>query len=110
MAAIVGSILFGSAASIISTRMKSSEGFNIVINTVFLFAAFVSTAFYPAEGVPEPLHTILYLNPLTYLVDTIRAGVFNTFIDFAIIELAVVTVAAGVLFVVATRLLTRLDV
>jgi len=36
-ASIVGSLLFGSIASIISTRIKSSEGFNVIINTVFLF-------------------------------------------------------------------------
>src|SRR3989338_5504718 len=49
-AALVGSVLFGSIASIISTRLRSSEGFNVIINTVFLFLAFVSTAFYPASG------------------------------------------------------------
>ena len=54
-AAITGSVLFGSIASIISTRIRSSEGFNVIINTVFLFFAFVSTAFYPAAGAPEPL-------------------------------------------------------
>jgi len=75
-AAITGSVLFGSIASIISTRIRSSEGFNVIINTVFLFFAFVSTAFYPAEGAPEPLATAFYLNPLTYLVDVIRAGIF----------------------------------
>jgi ABC-type dipeptide/oligopeptide/nickel transport system ATPase subunit len=36
-ASVTGSILFGSIASIISTRLQSSEGFNVVINTVFLF-------------------------------------------------------------------------
>ena len=49
---IAGAILFGSIASIISTRIRSSEGFNVIINTVFLFFAFVSTAFYPAAGAP----------------------------------------------------------
>ena len=53
--AIAGAILFGSIASIISTRLRSSEGFNVIINTVFLFFAFVSTAFYPAAGAPEPV-------------------------------------------------------
>ena len=61
--AIAGAILFGSIASIISTRLRSSEGFNVIINTVFLFFAFVSTAFYPAAGAPEPLATAFYLNP-----------------------------------------------
>ena len=39
-AAVIGSILFGSLASIISTRLTSSEGFNVVINTTFIFLAF----------------------------------------------------------------------
>ena len=63
---IAGAILFGSIASIISTRLRSSEGFNVIINTVFLFFAFVSTAFYPAQGAPQPLATIFYLNPVSY--------------------------------------------
>lgn len=108
-ASIVGSILFGSIASIISTRLKTSEGFNVVINTVFLLFAFVSTAFYPAKGAPEPLATAFYLNPLTYLVDIIRAGIFGAFTEFVLLEMAVLIVAAASLFVIATKLLTRLD-
>jgi ABC-2 type transport system permease protein len=106
---IVGSILFGSIASIISTRLKSSEGFNVIINTVFLFFAFVSTAFYPAQGAPEPLATAFYLNPLTYLVDIIRAGIFGTFTEFVFLEMIVLIVAATSLFIIAIKLLTKLD-
>jgi ABC-2 type transport system permease protein len=108
-ASIVGSILFGSIASIISTRLRSSEGFNVIINTVFLFFAFVSTAFYPAQGAPEPLATGFYLNPLTYLVDIIRAGIFGTFNEFVMLEMLVLVSVAAVLFVVAIKLLTKLD-
>ncbi len=108
-ASIVGSILFGSIASIISTRLRSSEGFNVIINTVFLFFAFVSTAFYPAQGAPEPLATAFYLNPLTYLVDIIRAGVFGTFTEFVMLEMLVLLGLAAALFVVAIKLLTKLD-
>ena len=108
-AAITGSILFGSIASIISTRLRSSEGFNVIINTVFLFFAFVSTAFYPAEGAPEPLRTAFYLNPLTYLVDIIRAGIFGNITEFVIIEMVILISIASILFIVATKLLTKLD-
>ena len=108
-AAIVGSILFGSIASIISTRLRSSEGFNVIINTVFLFFAFVSTAFYPASGAPEPLATAFYLNPLSYLVDVIRAGIFGTITEFVIIEILVLVILAAGLFGFATKLLTKLD-
>ena len=108
-AAITGSILFGSIASIISTRIRSSEGFNVIINTAFLFFAFVSTAFYPVEGTPEPLASIFYVNPLTYLVYVVRAGIFGNITDFVIIEMGVLVGLASILFVVATKLLTRLD-
>lgn len=108
-ASIVGSLLFGSIASIISTRIKSSEGFNVIINTVFLFFAFVSTAFYPASGAPEPLATAFYINPLTYLVDVIRAGIFGTFSEFVIMEMIILIILSSALFVVAIKLLTKLD-
>ena len=106
---IVGAILFGSIASIISARLRSSEGFNVIINTVFIFFAFVSTAFYPAAGSPQPLATIFYLNPLTYLVDIIRAGIFGTITEFVILEMVVLIVLASILFVIATKLLTKMD-
>ncbi len=109
-ASVTGSILFGSIASIISTRLRSSEGFNIVINTVFLFFAFVSTAFYPAEGAPKILSTAFYLNPLTYLVDVVRAGIFGNFNSFVGIEMVILLVGAGTLFAIATRLLSRLEI
>ena len=108
-AAITGSVLFGSIASIISTRIRSSEGFNVIINTVFLFFAFVSTAFYPASGAPEPLATAFYLNPLTYLVDVIRAGIFGNITEFVFIEMGIMVVLAIGLFLVAIKLLTKLD-
>jgi ABC-2 type transport system permease protein len=108
-ASITGAILFGSIASIISTRLKSSEGFNVVINTVFLFFAFVSTAFYPAEGAPKILSTAFYFNPLTYLVDVVRAGMFGYFNGLVGIEMLVLAVGALILFLIATRLLSRLE-
>ena len=108
-AAVTGSVLFGSIASIISTRIRSSEGFNVIINTVFLFFAFVSTAFYPASGIPDLLATAFYLNPLTYLVDVIRSGIFGNITEFVLVEMGVVAILAAALFAVAIKLLTRLD-
>lgn len=108
-ASITGAILFGSIASIISTRLKSSEGFNVIINTVFLFFAFVSTAFYPAEGAPPILSTAFYFNPLTYLVDVVRAGIFGYFNAFVGLEMIILVAGAAILFGIATKLLSKLE-
>jgi len=108
-ASVTGSILFGSIASIISTRLKSSEGFNVIINTVFLFFAFVSTAFYPAEGAPKALAMAFYFNPLTYLVDVVRAGIFGNFNSLVGLEMLVLACGSVILFVMATKLLSKLE-
>ena len=108
-ASVAGSVLFGSIASIISTRLKSSEGFNVVINTVFLFFAFVSTAFYPAEGTPKLLSVAFYFNPLTNLVDVVRAGIFGNFDTFVALEMLVFVTLSLALFSVATKLLAKLE-
>ncbi|MCI0560256.1 MAG: ABC transporter permease, partial [Nitrososphaera sp.] len=89
-ALITGAIFFGSIAIIISTRLKSSEGFNVIVNSVFLFFSFVSTAFYPTQGVPGALSAAFYVNPLTYIVDIKRAGVFNEITTFVNIEVGVI--------------------
>jgi len=46
---------------------------------------------------------------LTYLVDVIRAGIFGTITEFIIYEMIVLVGIASVLFVIASRLLTKLD-
>ena len=49
------------------------------------------------------------MNPLTYLVDVIRAGIFGNITEFVIIEMLVLVGMASVFFVIASKLLTKLD-
>jgi len=109
-ALITGAIFFGSIAIIISTRLKSSEGFNVIVNSVFLFFSFVSTAFYPSQGVPEALSAAFYINPLTYIVDITRAGIFNSINFFTNMEVGVITVVAAVTFFLATLSMMRMKI
>ncbi len=41
-----------------------------VVSTVLLF---MSPVFYPASRLPEPYRTLLYLNPLTFIIEQMRA-------------------------------------
>ena len=106
----MGAIFFGSIAIIISTRLKSSEGFNVIVNSVFLFFSFVSTAFYPTQGVPGALSTAFYFNPLTYIVNITRAGIFSQVDAFTNLEvLALILFSVGA-FVIATRAMVKLQI
>jgi len=109
-ALIAGAIFFGSVAIIISTRLKSNEGFNVIVNSVFLFFSFVSTAFYPTQGVPGPLATAFYVNPLTYIVDITRAGVFDQITAFVNIEVGVIAAVTAATFFLATFSMLRLKI
>ena len=100
-------ILFVSGLKILLSSKSATA--SVPINTVFLFCAFASTAFYPVQGAPQPLATIFYLNPLSYLVDIIRAGIFGQVTDFVITEMLLLVALAAILFVIATKLLTKLD-
>ena len=108
-ASIFGAILFGSIASIVSTKISSSEGFNVITNTLFFFFAFTSTTFYPASKVNEILSIAFYLNPLTYIVDIIRSAIFGVFSELVIIEMVLLVVISIGFFALATKLLTKLD-
>jgi ABC-2 type transport system permease protein len=109
-ALVTGAIFFGSIAIIISTRLKSSEGFNVIVNSVFLFFSFVSTAFYPTQGVPGALSTAFYVNPLTYIVDITRAGIFNNIDMFTNIEVGVITAVTAAAFFLATLSMIRMKI
>jgi ABC-2 type transport system permease protein len=109
-AIIIGSIFFGSFTVIISTRLKSSEGFNVISNGIFLFFAFASSTFYPAEGVTEPLKTAFYINPLTYIVDITRAGIYSQITDFVIVEVVVISMLSSIAFFIAAISMLRVKV
>lgn len=109
-ALITGAIFFGSIAVIISTRLKSSEGFNVIVNSVFLFFSFVSTAFYPTQGVPDALSTTFYANPLTYIVDVTRAGIFNQIDTFVNIEAGIIAAFTAAAFFLATLSMMRMKI
>ena len=109
-ALVMGSIFFGSFTIILSTRIKSSEGYNVISNGLFLFFAFVSSAFYPAQGLPGPLSVAFYFNPLTYIVDISRAGIFSQVDTFTNIQVLVITLVSVAGFVIAMRSMVSMKV
>lgn len=108
-ALVGGSIFFGSFTIILSTRMKSSEGYNVISNGLFLFFAFVSSAFYPAEGLPQPLSVAFYVNPLTYIVDITRAGIFSQVDTFTNIQVLILSLLSATVFLIATRAMIKME-
>lgn len=109
-ALVMGSIFFGSFTIILSTNIKSSEGYNVINNSLFLFFAFLSTAFYPTQGLPEPLATTFYINPLTYIVDIARAGIFSQYDAVTNFQVLIIGLVSLAVFIIATRSMSGMKV
>ena len=109
-ALVIGSIFFGSFAIILSTKIRSSETHNVINNGLFLFFSFASSAFYPAHGLPVLLSAAFYINPLTYIVDISRAGIFSQINAFTNIEVLIISILAATVFMIATRSMVSMKV
>jgi len=58
----------------IAVKLKDPDAFPLLMNLLMMPSIFLSTAFFPLESVSDWLRTIMYLNPLTYLVDGFRGS------------------------------------
>jgi ABC-2 type transport system permease protein len=59
---------------------------------------------------PWPLSVAFYVNPLTYIVDISRAGIFSQIDMVTNIQVLVITLLAAVVFMIATKSMVRMKV
>lgn len=70
---------------VIASRMASMEGFQVVMNFIIVPMWLLSGAFFPMQGVPAWMATLMTINPLTYAVDALRGVMAGSGIDPAMI-------------------------
>ena len=56
----------------IATRMRSQQGYQMVMQLLIFPLIFLSGVFFPVDNVPSWLQVIAKVNPLTYGVDAVR--------------------------------------
>jgi ABC-2 type transport system permease protein len=95
----------------IAWRMESTSGFHAIMSAVLLPMWLLSGAFFPADGLPWWLATIIAINPLSYGVAALRrslylgAGSFDgTALPSMTLSLGVTVAFLAVTFILALRL------
>lgn len=63
---------------LIGVRMKSMQGFQVIMNFLTLPMFLLSGAFFPLRDLPSWLAVLVHLNPFTYAVDALRQTVFRS--------------------------------
>jgi ABC-2 type transport system permease protein len=107
---ILASTLFSTFSLIIACIVKTRERFMGVGQVLTMPLFFASNAIYPTQIMPGWLKAVSHLNPLTYIVDALRAfmldggtSAFGLGLDYAVIIATTV-----VLIIVGARLYPRL--
>ena len=63
----------------LASRMEDPHAFSLIMNLIMMPATFLSTAYFPLETMTNWLRTLIYVNPLTYVVDGLRGCLTNSF-------------------------------
>jgi len=69
---IIISMSLSSLGILIASRMRSQQGFQMLIQIIIMPLVFLSGIFFPVNNVPAWLEVVSKINPLTYGVDSIR--------------------------------------
>ena len=103
---LILSLALSGLGLLIGARMRSQQGFQIVMQLVIFPMMFLSGIFFPVSGVATWLEVLSKLNPVTYGIDAIRqvflgtevAGVTVFGHTMGIVDSAIVVAIAGVVF------------
>jgi len=109
-ALFLGTVFFGSFAIALSVVLRSSESFQIVSQFAFFIFLFTSSVFYLPSKAPPILAQISLLNPLTYITDMFRAGIFNAIDPLVITEAIVMAAEALAMIAIAIVAFRRIRV
>jgi ABC-2 type transport system permease protein len=109
-AILLASFFFGTFAMILANLLKTEGTFSSVFNLLIIVLMFASSTFYPAESAPQILQAIFLVNPLTYVVDMIRFGLFSLSTPFLMFEAVALLSESLFIFLAAVYIFKRVKV
>jgi len=91
----VTALLFTALGTAIASVLEDMQGFQLIMNFLVMPLFFLSGALFPLQGLPGPIRTVTYFDPLSYGVDGLQGALigrsqFSLGFDFMV--LAVITV------------------
>ncbi len=74
---IIVSLSLSGLGILVASRMRSQQGFQLIVQLIIFPLIFLSGIFFPVNNVPAWLEVLSKINPLTYGVDAIRQLFLN---------------------------------
>ena len=107
---ILIAITFIGLGLILASRMRDIHGFNLVMNFIIFPMFLLSGSILPLQRLPKPLYYLIYLDPLTYGVDGLRASLMKFSIFWKTHDLIVLSLFALVAIVVGSYMFEKMRV
>ena len=95
----LGSIFFSTFSLIIACLVKTRERFMGIGQLLTMPLFFASNAIYPIEIMPDWLKVVSHLNPLTYVIDALRAMMLGQHAQFGIASDFGILILSSTIFV-----------
>jgi ABC-2 type transport system permease protein len=94
---------------LVATRLKSMQGFQMVMNFIMMPMFFISGAMFPLDNAPQWLSSISRIDPLTYGVDAMRNIMLPEFASRYPLSLDILVVAliSGAMVTVSVAAFSR---
>jgi ABC-2 type transport system permease protein len=108
--AFLGGVYFCSFYMILASATKSNDFLSMISTLIMMPMMFCSTMFYPLGMIPSSLRYVAYANPMTYIADSLRAGLIGPLSDQALFELLVLCIFSVALFSASALSLRRMRI
>jgi ABC-2 type transport system permease protein len=105
-AIVVLNVLLSGLAQVLASRIRTMQGFHLVMNLVLFPLLFFSGAFFPLDDLPGWLYGLALIDPLTYAVDLLQLAVYadgDAGYLGTVIDVVVLTGLAAALFALGMR-------
>ncbi|MCX6816206.1 MAG: ABC transporter permease [Candidatus Aenigmarchaeota archaeon] len=107
---ILTAICFVSVGMIIASKMKSMEGFQMIMSFLIMPVFFLSGALFPLQNTPGWMQTISYFDPLTYGVDGLRDSLIGNGMFPLWMNLSVLVGFSAVLIILGSYFFSKMSV
>lgn len=103
----LASFALTSLGLLIASRMESHEGFNLIMNFLVMPMFLLSGAFFPIQGLPVWMRSVVVVNPLGYAVDALRGVILGVYEHTLATDILFMGAFAVVMTAVAVTAFTR---
>jgi len=105
---LLGAICFCSLIMLVASLIKSAATFYGITGFISLPLILCSSAFYPLDTAPYLLRILAYINPMTYMVDVMRAGFIGSWSQHILFEILILCGFTVFFFVIGVSSLRKL--